>query len=152
MERKTPVWTRAMRQRAAEHGRMGSREAKQVAGLASWLGKTPEQQAEAIARLQASRQTNDSPEAKAAQARRAEALGKARTVMSARQAAFLADRGMLRREEVPAAPAAVCMQPAPVADPAAAQAAWLAAKPERRDYADQATWIVAMKAWAAARP
>lgn len=136
--RKIPKWTKAMRQRAAEAGRRGDREAKrrggQAGGLLSWHTKSPEEQAAALARLRAygGHQANKSPKAKAAQRARGKA-GMER--LSARKAGFLADIGVLGRAEVPACPSVAPTQPQ------------VQGAPERAAYPDSDTWLAAMKVW-----
>jgi hypothetical protein len=105
---KNSTWTKAMRKRAAEHGRRGDREAKrrggQLGGAVAWVTRTPEQQEAIRERLRAlgrGRQTNKGKAAREAQRERALA---GMAYLSERKAQFLADMGMLRRE-APAVPA-----------------------------------------------
>src|SRR4051812_17669854 len=99
MARKTPKWTKAMRRRAAEHGRLGglkgNKEGKRRGGLVTWATRSDEQQEAIRAMLRAAggKQQNKSPKAKAAQ--RARALNGMKS-LSAKKALFLADIGVLK--------------------------------------------------------
>jgi len=104
MARKRPVWSKAMRTRAAEHGRQGSRAEKQLGALEWWHTRSPEEQAARLARLHTrrGRQGNRSAKARAAQAARAKARWARRPALSATQAEWMADAGMLKRAPMPA--------------------------------------------------
>lgn len=149
MKRRKPVWTRAMRERAAEHGRKGSREGKRVGGLLSWYGKTPEEQAATVERLRTHRQTGQTNESKVAKAaQRARALAAMEAAMSARKAAFLADKGMLRKVPIATSgmlpPGVYAVSPAAVGTPEEVLAREREAAAER-----QARWLAEMsgKPW-----
>lgn len=135
MARKRPVWTKAMRRQAAAAGRKGSRAGKarggKVGGMLAWYGKTPDEQAAILGRLRANRrpQANTSPKARRAQAARARAQGKARKSMTAKQAAFLADIGVLRRA------------------PATIHDLTPAGRPRPEQYSTSEEWCVAVNKW-----
>lgn len=130
-----------MRARAAEHGRrggkVGSREGKRRGGLLAWHTRSPEEQAAILARLRAAggRQANTSVKARRAQAARAKKRWEARAPMSAEQATFLADIGVLDR-------VALAGAPPPGMEPGA---------PRPEDYPDTHTWMIASNEWHATK-
>lgn len=98
-----PVWTRAMRKKAAEDGAKGDRAAKargaQLGGLVSWGTRSDEERRRILAMLRAGRQpgwNKKTPKARKAQAAKAKERWALRAPMSAKQAEFLYDIGVLK--------------------------------------------------------
>lgn len=137
-------WTKAMKAKAAEHGRrggrLGNREGKRRGGLVAWLTRSPEDQERVRAMLRAAggKQRNTSAKARAAQRRRRlDQNGNAR-VHSQAQAEFLASIGVLK--------SAPLIGGALTVDDARAVPV-----PKRGDYATPEEWHRALAQWATGR-
>lgn len=143
MARKRPVWTKAMKKKAAEHGRAGglkgNREGKRLGGLVTWGTRSAPEQEAIRARLRAAggHQSNKSPKAREAQ----RARGKAGMLkLSRAKALLLADFGMLKR--APIAP-----QPAQVPSAAPSRPPLPPGFPERGQYEDDREYMRRVDAW-----